>query len=62
MRQRGSTTCQANWKWLRQRYLPGWWPTQGTDRLFDPAAVKIVYSRYRGQTADTTLWATGSPA
>ncbi|MGH9251786.1 MAG: group II intron reverse transcriptase/maturase [Acidimicrobiales bacterium] len=53
---------QATWKWIRRHYLPGWWPTQGKDRLFDPAAVKIVYNRYRGQTADTTLWAAGSTA
>ena len=62
MRQRGSTTCQANWKWLRQRYLPGWWPTQGETRLFDPAAGKIVYSRYRGPDRRDTLWAAGSTA
>ena len=20
---------RPNWKWLRRRYLPGWWPTEG---------------------------------
>jgi RNA-directed DNA polymerase len=25
----------ANWKWLRRRYLPRWWPTDGEVVLFD---------------------------
>ena len=28
---------RANWKWLRRRYLPGWWPTDGEVTLFNPA-------------------------
>jgi RNA-directed DNA polymerase len=55
----------ANWKWLRRRYLPGWWPTEGDATLFDPNAVAIRYARYRGRTSDTTPWAkhiTASPA
>lgn len=48
---------RANWKWLRRRYLPGWWPTEGDTTLFDPNAVAISYTRYRGQTSDVTPWA-----
>lgn len=47
---------RANWKWLRRRYLPGWWPTEGDTSLFDPSAVAITYARYRGQITDTTPW------
>lgn len=47
----------ANWKWLRRRYLPRWWPTEGDVTLFDPAAVRITYARYRGQIIDATPWA-----
>ena len=53
---------RANWKWLRRRYLPGWWPTEGEATLFDPAAVRITYARYRGQITDVTPWATGTIA
>jgi len=54
----------ANWKWLRRRYLPRWWPTEGDVKMFDPGAVAISYVRYRGQVIDTTPWATtvGTPA
>jgi RNA-directed DNA polymerase len=48
---------RANWKWLRRRYLPGWWPTEGDTSLFDPNAVAIRYVRYRGQIIDATPWA-----
>jgi RNA-directed DNA polymerase len=48
---------RANWKWLRRRYLPRWWPTEGEASLFDPSAVAISYVRYRGQHIDTTPWA-----
>jgi RNA-directed DNA polymerase len=48
---------RANWKWLRRRYLPGWWPTEGEATLFDPNAVAISYVRYRGQISDVTPWA-----
>jgi RNA-directed DNA polymerase len=47
---------RANWKWLRRRYLPGWWPTEGDESLFDPGAVPITWARYRGQIIDTTPW------
>jgi RNA-directed DNA polymerase len=49
----------ANWKWLRRRYLPRWWPTEGEATMFDPSAVRITYVRYRGQINDVTPWATG---
>jgi RNA-directed DNA polymerase len=49
----------ANWKWLRRRYLPRWWPTEGDTAMFDPGAVAISYARYRGHVIDTTPWATG---
>lgn len=50
----------ANWKWLRRRYLPGWWPTEGEATLFDPNAVAVARVRYKGQIRDVTPWATGS--
>ena len=52
----------ANWKWLRRRYLPRWWPTEGEATLFDPGAVHIIYVRYRGQIINATPWATGNIA
>ena len=48
-----------NWKELRRRYLPGWWPTQGTVTMANPAAVAIVRYRYRGARIPTP-W-TSSP-
>jgi RNA-directed DNA polymerase len=39
---------RISWKELRRRYLPGWWPTQGAVRMFNPGAVGIVRYRYRG--------------
>jgi RNA-directed DNA polymerase len=41
---------RANWKQLRRRYLPGWWPTDGDVTLLDPGAVPVWYYRYRGST------------
>jgi RNA-directed DNA polymerase len=38
---------RATWKWLRRRYLPGWWPTDGETSLFDPASVPVTRYRYR---------------
>jgi RNA-directed DNA polymerase len=49
----------ANWKWLRRRYLPGRWPTEGAATLFDPNAVAVTRHRYKGQISDVTPWATG---
>ncbi|MGW5399661.1 group II intron reverse transcriptase/maturase [Streptomyces sp. NPDC003952] len=39
---------KLNWKQIRRRYLPGWWPTDGEVVLFNPAAVTVTYYRYRG--------------
>ena len=39
---------RANWKRLRRRYLPGWWPTEGAVTLFDPASIAVTRYRYRG--------------
>jgi len=38
---------KANWKQLRRRYLPGWWPTDGKVTLFDPMTVPVTRYRYR---------------
>lgn len=55
---------RISWKELRRRYLPGWWPTQGAVRMFNPAAVRIVRHRYRGVKIPTpwTSGTQGSPA
>ncbi len=38
----------ATWKWLRRRYLPRWWPTDGATVMFDPATVAVTRYLYRG--------------
>jgi len=38
---------KRNWAWLRRRHLPGWWPTEGEVKLFNPAAVAVTRYRYR---------------
>jgi len=48
---------RASWKWLRRRYLPRWWPTEGATTLFDPAGVAIIRYRYRGAKI-ATPWTT----
>jgi RNA-directed DNA polymerase len=50
---------RISWKQLRRRYLPGWWPTQGEVRMFNPAAVRIVRHRYRGAKIPTP-WPSGT--
>jgi RNA-directed DNA polymerase len=40
---------RITWKQLRRRYLPGWWPTAGEVKLFNPGAVTVTYYRYRGK-------------
>src|SRR4051794_6103161 len=50
----------ANWKWLRRRYLPGWWPTDGTVALFDPG--KVAVTRYRHRPNIATPWSATSAA
>jgi len=42
-----------NWRWLRHRYLPGWWPTAETVSLYNPAGVKTTRYRYRGSKIPT---------
>jgi RNA-directed DNA polymerase len=49
---------RISWKELRRRYLPGWWPTQGVVRMFNPGAVRIVRYRYRGVKIPTP-WSSG---
>jgi len=39
---------RSNWQWLRQHYLPGWWPTEDEVVLFNPGAVAVTRYRYRG--------------
>ena len=51
----------ANWKQLRRRHLPGWWPTDGETTLFDPAAVPVRYYRYRGSTIPSPWPTTETP-
>jgi RNA-directed DNA polymerase len=54
---------RANWKWLRRRYLPGWWPTDGEVVLFDIGKVTVSRYRYRGQQIATPWsWATTGTA
>jgi RNA-directed DNA polymerase len=38
----------ATWKRLRRRYLPGWWPMDGSVVLLNPSKVTVVRYRYRG--------------
>jgi RNA-directed DNA polymerase len=48
---------RASWKWLRRRYLPGWWPTEGEKTLFNPSSVPVTRYRYRGDRIPSP-WAT----
>jgi RNA-directed DNA polymerase len=41
---------RAGWKWLRRRYLPGWWPTDGETTLLRPSTVTVSRYRYRGRS------------
>ena len=40
----------ASWRWLRRRYLPGWWPTEGNTTLFDPSDIAVTRYRWRGHS------------
>ena len=42
-----------NWRWLKHRYLPGWWPTAETIGLYNPGGVTITRYRYRGSKIAT---------
>ncbi|HEY0813522.1 MAG TPA: group II intron reverse transcriptase/maturase [Pseudonocardia sp.] len=44
---------RATWKWLRRRHLPGWWPTDGATRMFDPMTVPVTRYRYRATNIPT---------
>jgi len=44
---------RTSWTWLRRRYLPGWWPTEGEVTLFNPGAVTVSRYRYRGNRIAT---------
>ncbi|CAN5549393.1 group II intron reverse transcriptase/maturase [soil metagenome] len=50
---------RANWKELRRRHLPRWWPTDGEMSLFDPARVAITRYRFRG-AAIPSPWEPGT--
>ncbi|MES1956252.1 group II intron reverse transcriptase/maturase [Salinisphaera hydrothermalis] len=47
---------RLNWKQLRGRYLPDWWPTADEVALSNPGAVSVTRYRYRGQQIPTP-WA-----
>jgi RNA-directed DNA polymerase len=49
---------KANWRWLRRRYLDGWWPTGAEIALYNPGGVAVTRYRYRG-TKIATPWQTG---
>jgi RNA-directed DNA polymerase len=51
---------RANWKWIRRRYLPGWWPTDGDLSLFDPGKVTVSRYRYRGRIPSP--WSAAQPS
>ena len=51
---------RVSWKWLRDRYLPGWRPTDGKAALLNPAAVTVSRYRYRGQRIPSPWSATGT--
>jgi len=47
---------RLNWRQLRGRYLPGWWPMEDGVALFNSGAVTVTRYRYRGQQI-ATPWA-----
>jgi RNA-directed DNA polymerase len=51
---------RVNWRWIRRRYLPGWWPTDGDVALFDPA--KVAVTRYRHRANIASPWSAASAA
>jgi RNA-directed DNA polymerase len=52
---------RLNWKQLRRRYLPRWWPTDGSRTMFDARAVPVTRYRYRGNTIPAP-WQPAVPA
>jgi hypothetical protein len=53
------TRRRVSWKWIRRRYLPRWWPTDGDATLFDPG--KVTVSRYRHRAHIPTPWSAVQP-
>ncbi|GAC1655646.1 MAG: hypothetical protein NVS4B6_32030 [Mycobacterium sp.] len=51
---------KLSWAQLRRRYLPRWWPTDGTVTLFNPGAVHTTRYHYRG-AAIPTPWTIPTP-
>ena len=49
---------KTNWRGLRRRYLPGWWPIDGKTVLFNPGSVGTTRYRYRGNRIPTP-WESG---
>jgi RNA-directed DNA polymerase len=49
---------RAGWKWLRRRYLPRWWPTDGETTLLRPSTVTVTRYRYRGRSIPSPWTAT----
>jgi len=50
---------KRSWGWLLDRYLLGWWPTDGAVVLYNPASVRITRYRWRGLKIPTP-WKIGS--
>ena len=50
---------RVSWRWLRRRYLPGWWPTEGEVALFNPAGVVVTRYSYRAARIPSA-WATST--
>lgn len=44
---------RRGWKWLKDRYLPRWRPTDSRTTLLDPRTVTITRYRYRGSRIPT---------
>jgi RNA-directed DNA polymerase len=51
---------RVSWKWLRDRYLPRWRPTDGKAVLLNPAVVTVSRYRYRGQRIPSPWSAAGT--
>lgn len=49
---------KASWRWLRRRYLDGWWPTGAEVALFNPSGMAVTRYRYRGAKI-ATPWQAG---
>ena len=47
---------QRNWKWLRGRYLQGWWPREGRVALFKTTLVGSIRYSYRRDDSIPSPW------